>query len=271
MPVDVTAQLRPPPSTSAPSGSTGTTTGAGAHEPALDVVDVHTPCPLQPLPSWPRQPSRHVPLVVSQMRPEVAAPQSVSFVQPEPASSAGGTRGLHVPAVASVEEHFSPTAHVLPPVPRQPGWQVFASLQMTPDVGPPHVASVVHSVHVPMVPSTELHVEPAGQAFPPEPRHPGWQVDEVGLQTWPDVTLPHVVSERHCTHLPMVAFVDVHTKPAAQPLPPVPRQPAPQVFARSSQTLPLVVVPHVTSVWQSPHLFEGGQMLERQSFWATHG
>jgi hypothetical protein len=118
-------------------------------------------------------------------------------------------------------------------------------LQTRPDVGPPHCVSVVHRVHAPIVPSSELHVWSAGQPLPPEPRHPGWHVP--ALQTWPDVAVPQFASVWHCTHLPIVVFVDVQSMPAGQPLPPDPRQPAPHVFARSSQTFPLVVVPHAAS------------------------
>jgi hypothetical protein len=119
------------------------------------------------------------------------------------------------------------------------------SLQTWPDIGPPHVVSVVHSAHEPIVPSCELHVWAAGQPLPPEPRQPAWQTP--ALQTWPEVAAPQSPSPRHCTHLPIVAFVDVHSMPVGQPLPPVPRQPDPHVFTMSSQTLPLVAVPHAAS------------------------
>lgn len=48
-------------------------------------------------------------------------------------------------------------------------------------------------------------------------------------------------------HVPAVAFVELHTKPAAQPLPPLPRQPlVHNLFA--SQIFPLVALPHCASV-----------------------
>ena len=71
--------------------------------------------------------------------------------------------------------------------------------------------------------------------------------------------------------MPIAELVDVQTMPGAQPLPPTPRQPFPHVFAVSSQTLPLVAVPHAASFAQSPHLLDGGHTSERQSFWVTHG
>ncbi len=45
-----------------------------------------------------------------------------------------------------------------------------------------------------------------------------------------------MVSVVHWTHLPIVVFVEVQTKPTAQLLPPAPRQPGSQFFVISLQT-----------------------------------
>ena len=62
--------------------------------PGLPVVELHVWPVGQPLPPLPRQPTTQVIMVMSQMRPEVAPPQSVSAMHPQVSVAARQTAPL---------------------------------------------------------------------------------------------------------------------------------------------------------------------------------
>src|SRR5437016_1153826 len=109
------------------------------------------------------------------------------------------------------------------------------------------------SAHVPIVMSVELHFMPGKQALPPVPRQPSTQVLVVPSQTLPLVASPQSLSCTHWTHVPMVASVEVHSRPVGQPLPPTPRQPGPHVSVAVSQTVPLMGPPQSLSLVHWTH------------------
>ena len=203
---------------------------------------VHTLPEGQAFPPEPRQPSTHVFVATSQTRPLVAPPQSLSARQSK-----------HWPMLASVDEHVSPAGHLLPPEPRQPFTHVLLAEQTLPLVAPPQSPSARHSKHCPIDVSTEVHTLPAWQPLPPEPRQPFTHV-LLAEQTLPLVAPPQSLSARHSKHCPIDVSTEVHTLPAWQPFPPVPRQPSAHVLP-AVQTLPLVAPPQLPSTRQPTQTF----------------
>jgi hypothetical protein len=120
-----------------------------------------------------------------------------------------------------------------------------------------------------MRPSSEVQIAPAPHPLP-YPRQPGTH-RRVSSQTVPDVAPPQSASERHSEQFPARSSVDEHSRPAGQPLPPVPRQPGLHVSESASQMTPLSAAPQSASVRQFPQVPVGAQMRDRQSDCASHG
>jgi len=206
--------------------------------PALESLDVHTVGETQPLPPTPRQPGPQVLVVASQICPGLG-------------QSASDTHCTQVPALASVEVQTSPVSQPFPPVPRQPSTQVaLAASQMWPGLG--QSASVLQPTQVPALASVEVQTSPVSQPLPPVPRQPSTQVVLAASQMWPG--LGQSASVLQPTQVPALASEEVQTMGDAQPLPPAPRQPGPQVLVEGSQTLPLVASPQSESVLQATHV-----------------
>src|SRR5512145_337426 len=107
----------------------------------------------------------------------------------------------------------------------------------------------MHCTHAPGFASTDVHTTPAGQLLPLTPRQPSWQVC-AWLQILPLSAVPHCASERHSTHIPGLASMDVQTRLSGHSLPPIPRQPTLHVLLAGSQTLP---APQSESLRHSTH------------------
>ena len=110
-----------------------------------------SPTILQPQLDWAGEPAP----VPASPPPALASPAPASGA---PLSGEGdGPADWHVPAVLSVELHFMPDGHPLPPLPRQPATQACAVVSHTwPDVASPQSLSAVQP-HV----SLARHTGPA--------------------------------------------------------------------------------------------------------------
>ena len=75
-----------------------------------------------------------------------AAPDEATSEPDEDEDVVGSS--MQVPIVLSFDVHTFPAAHPFPPLPRQPGSQVWVALQTVPDVGPPQSESMTQPTQV---------------------------------------------------------------------------------------------------------------------------
>ncbi|MES1164709.1 MAG: hypothetical protein ABUR63_03040, partial [Verrucomicrobiota bacterium] len=214
--------------------------------PIAAVVDEHTSDTGQPLlpvvVTVPRQPGTQRASDTSHTRPEVAPPQSASWVHPhcppaiqlDPASvalqapAAAGVHSRHLwvagsqtrpPVQSAVITHCT---HCPPPVTSQRGSGSAQSASFAQPVGATHTPA-------PLVWTPQ--VWPAGHPLRGAAPHPGWQIPFAPLQTRPELAVPQApssaqphspVSGRHWGLAPphRAAFAGVHSvhAPASAPV-----------------------------------------------------
>jgi hypothetical protein len=187
-------------------------------------------------------PSTQIPVGPLQIRPESAAPHSLSpSVSVQPQRPLVRQMGL---TVESQSERFDALHSVHCPARVPLSWQAgrFGSVVQS--------ASLEQASHTPAL---HTGVAPEQSVLS---RH--W-TQTLALVSHRGVAPEQSASDTQSTHWPMVPSVEVHTRVTGHPFPPVPRQPMAQISVLPSQTRPDVVEPQSASTAQ-PHVSLGRQM-----------